>query len=210
MLGIHGQQPSIGGDDLGGQQVVDRQAEAPDQVADAAAQGDAADADRPGVAEADRQAVFRGCRGHLAGGEPGLGPCRPPLDVDVQLAHVAQVDHDSAVADPVAGVRVTATAHGERQAGLAGELDRPLDIGCIGDPHDERRMAVDAADEDSPRRVVAGVARTDHLARQFGAQLVDGDRGRRGRHVDLRGSAFRYVVRWGRTRPGRGTHRLGS
>ena len=88
---------AVGGDDVGGEQVVDRQAVLARQVADAAAQREAAEADRPGVAEADREAVLRGRGGELAGGQPGLGPRGAAVDVDVDARHVAQVDDDAAV-----------------------------------------------------------------------------------------------------------------
>jgi hypothetical protein len=59
VLVVGPQQPAVGGDEVGGQQVVDGQAVLADQVADAAAKGDAADADRAGVAEPGRQPIAR-------------------------------------------------------------------------------------------------------------------------------------------------------
>jgi endonuclease YncB( thermonuclease family) len=49
---VHVKELAVGGDDLGREQVVDGQAVVADQIADPASQGEAADADRPGVAEA--------------------------------------------------------------------------------------------------------------------------------------------------------------
>jgi hypothetical protein len=60
VLGVHLQQLAVGGDQLGGQQVVDGQAVLSDQVADPAAQGDPADPHRAGVAEPGRQPIGRG------------------------------------------------------------------------------------------------------------------------------------------------------
>ena len=48
----------VGGHDVGGEEVVDRQAVLPHQVADAAAGRDPADPDRAGVAEPDREPVL--------------------------------------------------------------------------------------------------------------------------------------------------------
>jgi hypothetical protein len=59
VVGVDAQELAVGGDQLGGQQVIDGQAVLSDQVADAAAQGDPADADRAGVAEPGRQPVGR-------------------------------------------------------------------------------------------------------------------------------------------------------
>ncbi len=64
-LGVDVQQLAVGGDDVGGEQVVDRQAVLAHEVADAAAEREAADADRAGVAEADREAVRAGAPRYL-------------------------------------------------------------------------------------------------------------------------------------------------
>ena len=57
VLGVDAEELAVGGHDLGGEQVVDREAVLADEVADAAAERDPADPDRAGVAEPDRQAV---------------------------------------------------------------------------------------------------------------------------------------------------------
>ena len=59
---VDAQELAVGGHDLGREQRVDRQAVLAHEVADAAAERDAADADRAGVAEAGRQAVRGGGR----------------------------------------------------------------------------------------------------------------------------------------------------
>ena len=66
VVGVGPQQLAVGGDEVGGQQVVDGQAVLADQVADAAAEGDPADADRAGVAEPGRKPIAR--RGAAVGG----------------------------------------------------------------------------------------------------------------------------------------------
>ena len=57
---------AVGGDDLGGEQVVDREAVLAHEEADAAAERDAADPDRARVAEPGREAVRAGGGGVLA------------------------------------------------------------------------------------------------------------------------------------------------
>ncbi len=75
-LGVDAQELAVGGHDVGGQQVVDREAVLADQVPDAAAQRDPPDPDRAGVAEPGRQAV-RSCRGRvLARGQTLSRPTR--------------------------------------------------------------------------------------------------------------------------------------
>ena len=102
VLGVHAPQLSIGRHDLGGEDVVDRQAVEAAEVADAAADGDAADPDRAGVPEAGRETVLDGL-GDLASGQAGLGPGGPAVGVDLEALHVAEIDDDAAVDRAVAG-----------------------------------------------------------------------------------------------------------
>jgi hypothetical protein len=96
-------------DDLGGEQIVNGHPVLAHQEADSAGERDAADANRPGVAEARREAV-RARRGAvLAGGQSGAGPRRTPGGVDLERAQRRQVDDDAAVAHAVAR-RTVATA----------------------------------------------------------------------------------------------------
>ena len=122
VLGVDAEELAVGGDDLGREQDVDRQAVLAHEVADAAAERDPADADRAGVAEPGRQAVLGGGRRvrRRRSGRPPAQAVRA-VDVDVERVHVAQVEHDPAVDDAVAGGAVAAAADGERQPGLAGE-----------------------------------------------------------------------------------------
>ena len=78
-LGIDVQQLAVGRDELGGEQVVDREAVLADEEPDAASEREPADPDRGGVAETRRQSVSAGRCGVLAGGQPGLRPGRPCL-----------------------------------------------------------------------------------------------------------------------------------
>src|SRR5204863_7859773 len=123
-LVVDPQHLTASGDDVGRHHVVDGEAVLAGQVADAAAQREAADPYRTGVAEAHRETVLSGRSGELGGGEAGLGPGRAASDVDVDRRHVAQVDDQPVVGGAVAGPAVPAAADCERQAGLARESDR--------------------------------------------------------------------------------------
>ena len=68
---------AVRGHDVGREQVVDREPVLAHEVADAAAEGEAADADGAGVAEADAEPVLRGRDGDLAGRRARLGPGGP-------------------------------------------------------------------------------------------------------------------------------------
>ena len=84
-----------------------------------------------------------------------------PLGVDLEVAQVGEVEHDAVVDHAVAGRAVAAAADGQVGAGLAGERDDAGDVGRVGDPDDHGRPAVDRAEENGARLVVAGVLRCD-------------------------------------------------
>ncbi len=123
MLGVHGPDLSVCRDDLRGQQRVDGHAQLACHVADAATERDAADADRPGVAEADEQAVLLERLGQRLGRPAAARPGGPALDVDLERTQVADIQHEAAVGVAVAEVRVAAGAHGQWHAVFAGESD---------------------------------------------------------------------------------------
>ena len=75
-VGVGAHQLAVRGHDVGREQVVDREPVLAHEVADAAAEGKAADADRARVAEADAEPVRRRRDGDLAGRRAGLGPGR--------------------------------------------------------------------------------------------------------------------------------------
>jgi hypothetical protein len=101
------------------------------------------------------------------GGQPGLGPRRAPLHVDVEPAQPRQVEHDAAVAH--AEQAVAAAADGEVQTGLARLIDHPRHVGAVGDPDDDRGTSVDPAGKDGARLVVLRIVRRDHLTVDVGA-----------------------------------------
>ena len=174
-LGVRAQELAVRGHDLGGQQVVDREAVLADEVADAAAQRDPADPDRAGVAEPGREAV--GCRrGRVfAGGQPRLGPGGAAFGIDLQRPHVREVEHDPPVGDAVTGDAVAAAADGQLQPGLARQRDDASDVGRVRGPDDDRRPAVDPAVEDGAGLVVLGVVRRDHSSAKWSIELRDRD-----------------------------------
>jgi hypothetical protein len=110
-----------------------------------------------------------------AGGQAGLGPGRPGLDVDAEGGQLRQVEHDPAVIDAVAGQAVTAAADGQLGAGLGRQGDDPGDLLGAGGPHDGRRAAVPFAVEDLAGLVVAGVAGAGDPAVEAALELGDGD-----------------------------------
>src|ERR687898_87354 len=110
---------AVRGDDLGGEQVVDRHAELPDEEPDAAAEGDPADPDGTRVTEPDRQVVRVDCLRHLTRGEAGLGPRGSPLGVDPQRFLLGEAEHDPPLGRAVPGAAVPAASNGQLEAGVA-------------------------------------------------------------------------------------------
>ena len=105
--------PSVGGHDVGRDEVVERQAEAPAEVADPAAEREPADAGRGDDAAGGRQAVGVRRVVEVAPRGAALGARGAVRRVDGDVAHRRQVDHDAAVAGAEAGHAVPAAAHGQ-------------------------------------------------------------------------------------------------
>src|SRR5690606_29734079 len=114
-------QATVGGDDVGFDQVVEREAEAAREVAEAAAEGE------PGHAGGRDDA---GGRGQAEGmrGVVDVAPERATADargaglrVDVDVAHGGEVDDQAAIDGALAGDVVAAAANGEGQIVVAGE-----------------------------------------------------------------------------------------
>jgi hypothetical protein len=184
VAGVDAPQPAVGRDDVRGEQVVDRQAVLPDEVADPAAGRDPADADGAGVAEADRETVGIGGGRDVDGRRAGLGPGRPRRRVDLDLVHVAEVDDDAAVGSAMAGAAVAAAPDGELEARLAGEIDDGGDVRRVRHADDGGRVAVGEVVEDGPGVVVALVAGTEDAAVEAGAEVVDVEAGSGHGHGD--------------------------
>jgi hypothetical protein len=176
-LGVDVQEPAVGGDQLGGQQVVDGEAVLADEVADAAGERDSPDTDRAGVAEPGGEAVGADGGRVIARGQSRLGPRGASLGVDVQRPHGGEVEHDPAVGGAVPGEAVAAAADCELEAGVARERDDARHVGGVCCADDGRRPAVEPAKEDGACLVVPGVIGRDHPTVEVGAELRNRDVG---------------------------------
>src|SRR6266511_4917297 len=144
-----------------------------DEEADAAAQGDPAEADAWRVAEPGGEAVFASRLGVVAGRDAGLRPGGAAVGVDLDRVHRGEVEDDPALGRAVPRAAVAAAAHRELGARLPCQGNDAGDIGCVGDADDRCRPAVEAGEENATRLVVCGVVRADHLAVQAGAEVGD-------------------------------------
>ena len=157
-VGARHQQVAVGGDDLGGDEAVDREPVLPVEPAAAAAERQPADAGvrqpaaRYGEPERLRLVV------DLAPVGSAAAPRGAPLGVDAHAVHRPQVDLEAAVDDGVARDRMAAAPHRDVQVVLARKRESGHDIGGAGTARDERRPPVDGGVEDAPGVVVAGVA----------------------------------------------------
>jgi hypothetical protein len=129
--GVGVQQLPVGGHQLGGQQVVDRQAVFAGQVPDAAAEREPADADRGGVAESGGQPVGARRRGVGTGGQAGLGPRGAVVGFDVQSPQVHEVQDDAPLGAAVAGQAVATAAERQLEPALAGQHHRLGHLGRV-------------------------------------------------------------------------------
>ena len=120
-LGVHAQDLPVGGNDLGGQKIVDGEAVLAYEHTDPAAQRDPPDPHRAGIAETGGKPVSS-CRGCVfACGQPCLCPRRAAFGIDVQGSHIAEIEHDPPIGNAVTGGAVTTAANGELYPVLAGE-----------------------------------------------------------------------------------------
>ena len=155
---------TVGEDDVRAQQVVDREAVLAGQVADAAAQGQAADAGRSQDAERGRHPDLGGRGVDLGEGRPAAGGDRAAVGVDRDRRQRREVDDDAVVDRAEAGGAVPAATDGERHVVAPGEPDAGRDIVGRRGADDDARAAVDHAVVHGPSLVVARVARPDQLA----------------------------------------------
>ena len=97
-------------------------------------------------------------------GRPALRPDRPATRIDVNTLHPRQVDHQAAFYDGSSRNIVPPAANREFQAEAASKLDSVDDVRGPAALGDQRRPFVHHAVVDTPRGVVARVARLEQQA----------------------------------------------
>ena len=195
MLGVDLEQLTVGGDDVGAEERVDREAVLAHEVADAAAERDATDADGAGIAEADGEALLCGGARDFGRGEAGLRVGRALDRVDLEPLHLAEVENHATFGHAVPCAAVAAAAHRKLDAGGACHPHDVLDVRRIGDEGNRGRSAIDVACHHRAEGVVVRSTGKDQAAAQATLQLFDegGDRWGR-RHRAPRGSVGESVL----------------
>ncbi len=156
--GAAGQEPAVGGDDVGRQEVVDDEAARAHEPAETATQREAGNARRRDLPSRRGQAEGLRLVVEIAPGHPGLGPHGATGRIDPDALHEREIEHQPAVAHGVAGDVVTAPADGDEQVVGAREPHGLEHVAGAGAARDQSRLAVDRTVPNAPGGVVARIA----------------------------------------------------
>ena len=155
---------AVGRDDLGGEEVVDREAVLAHEPADATAEGEPGDAGVAHDAAGGGQTVRLRLVVDVAPQRTTLHPGRAVGGVDPHGPHRREVDDDPVVANGGAGHVVASAPYGDLQVVVAGETHGRDHVGGPDASGDQARAPVDGAVPDCSGGVVVGVVGTDQLA----------------------------------------------
>jgi hypothetical protein len=164
---------SVGSDDIDGQEVVARQAEAAHEVAEPATQRE------PGYACGRHEAAGRGqAKGlglpvELRPGDTRFSTSCAPSRVDPNPLHPGEVDHKAAVAHGQARHIVATPMHRHQQAVVPGEIDGGDDICGPSTAGDKGGAPVDHAVPDRASVLVGLVRGTEQLSPQARFESFD-------------------------------------
>ncbi len=165
MLGFaDGHERAIGQHEIGGEQIVDRQAAIAAEIAESAAQREPTDAGGRDDAAGYRQPERLGGMIDIAPERAAFHQHPPGVGIDMHRVHAAQVDDDAVIAGAQSGGIVTAAAHADGQIVRAGEGHAQHHIGDIDALHDQGGMLVDHGVVDGTGRVISRIVRGDDRA----------------------------------------------
>jgi hypothetical protein len=159
-------------DQLGADEVVERQAVFPDLPADAARQRQPADPDALGIACRDGQSVRgQGGRDRSPGGT-AADPDDVPLVIDdLHRRKVAEIDHDTAVVGAESREAVAAAAHGQHPLRSVRESHPfPHVFDVMGPEHE---VGPTEGEQRARRRFVVRRARRDDVAAEVMAEVFE-------------------------------------
>jgi hypothetical protein len=163
---------AVGEDDVGRDEVVDREAVLAAEVAVAATQRESADTRRrhdPG-----RRGQTEGMRGVVEIAEHGTAPDgdERSFGIDPHAVHRREVDHEPAVDASEPAAAVAAAADGDVEPLAPAEVHRRDHVGGVAAARDQRRPLVDHRVVEPARVVVAVVGRREHRPAERRAQRL--------------------------------------
>ena len=177
LVGARAHLLAVGEDDVGRAQRVDREAVPAHEPAEAAAEGEPADAGVRDLPCRDREPVHLRGRVELREQRTAADAHERPGGIDVDGVERAQVEAQRAVAHGAPGDRVAAAADRAGHAGGARRAHRGGDVVRVGRLRDGGRAAVDRAVPAGAGAVVAGVARLDDRSDEAAGAQRGGERG---------------------------------
>src|ERR1700722_1911220 len=140
---VRGQQLPLGSDHIRTDDIVDRQSVLGMQVTPPAAECQTRDADGRDYPERGGQPERLSLTIKLAERKSGLGACRVSCRIDAYALHRREIDHETRVANGLAGDTVSPAAHGDQYVMIAGETHTRDHVGGTGTARDKRRPSVD-------------------------------------------------------------------
>jgi len=161
----------LGGDHLGGEQVVDGEPVLAREEADAAAEGEPGDTGVAHDAAGGGQTVGLRLVVNIAPQRTTLHPGRATGGVDPHGPHRREVDDDPVVAHRGTGHAVAPAPYGDLEVVGAGEAHRRDHVGHARAAGDAGRMAVNRAIPDPAGGVVAGAGRQQQLSAERSADV---------------------------------------
>ena len=180
VLGLaRGEHVSVRGDDLERDEVVRGQPVLAAEPADPAREREPGDARLRDDAERSREAVLLRCGVELAERDAAAGSGRARGGIDLDRLQLAEIEHEPAVGERVAGDAVAASAHRDGEPLLARETDRDRDVLGARDADDAGRAPIDHPVPERARLVVARASGRQHVAAHVGAQSLEPD------HVEI-------------------------
>ena len=159
-------------DDVGRDQIVDRQPASTREVADAAAQRQARDARRGDDPAGRRQTEGVRRVVEISPGGSRVGACRLVSRIDTNRAHRRHVDHQAAIVGSEPGRAVPTAANGEIQSVLSSEVDTGDHVGHLLGAKYGQRTLVEHAVMHGARLTIVIVGGGDHLTAHLLAQMA--------------------------------------
>ena len=153
--GVHDR--SVGGYHFNGEEVVAGEPVFADQVAEAAAQGEAADTGAGNQPSGCRQSVLLGGRVECLPFGSAAGECSPRLNINLDVVQLRKIDDDPVVTGGEAGNAVGTAAYRDRPSFTSGKSDGSHHILGGRAAYDQCGPFVDGVVPDATGRLVARV-----------------------------------------------------